>query len=231
MNLPHLSLAWTAATHGVGNATGFALCGILAWRRLAAEPRANVRQVDHLNRAGSFTYDAVGVTRTGETPAGFAALRVRSPIGHGRAVFEAAGNAVLSWRMHRASGVRMEVTAPRAAAGVRVAAGLGVGPLRAWAPCEVIWAVTSPREAGFGYGTLPGHPQSGEESFVVSIDDADHVWLTVTAFSRPARWFTRAARPFVPLVQRAYARWLGVTLRRLSAPPPRPSPAAPSSTH
>ncbi|WP_327191810.1 YndJ family protein [Streptomyces xinghaiensis] len=33
--LPHLSLTWTAATHGVGNALGFALCSLLAWRRLA----------------------------------------------------------------------------------------------------------------------------------------------------------------------------------------------------
>jgi hypothetical protein len=31
---PHLSLTWMAATHGVGNAFGFALCGMLAWRRL-----------------------------------------------------------------------------------------------------------------------------------------------------------------------------------------------------
>lgn len=32
--LPHLPIAWMAASHGAGNAFGFALCGILAWRRL-----------------------------------------------------------------------------------------------------------------------------------------------------------------------------------------------------
>ncbi|QGV77418.1 YndJ family protein [Streptomyces ficellus] len=32
--LPHPSLAWMAATHGLGNALGFALCSVLAWRRL-----------------------------------------------------------------------------------------------------------------------------------------------------------------------------------------------------
>lgn len=31
---PHPTLAWMAATHGVGNALGFALCSVLAWRRL-----------------------------------------------------------------------------------------------------------------------------------------------------------------------------------------------------
>ncbi|MFE4972521.1 YndJ family protein [Kitasatospora sp. NPDC056651] len=33
---PHPTLTWMAATHGVGNALGFALCALLAWRRLAA---------------------------------------------------------------------------------------------------------------------------------------------------------------------------------------------------
>ena len=36
--LPHPSLAWMAATHGVGNALGFALCGMFARARLRAEP-------------------------------------------------------------------------------------------------------------------------------------------------------------------------------------------------
>ncbi|MET7398809.1 YndJ family protein [Dactylosporangium sp. NPDC005572] len=36
--LPHLSLSWMIATHGVGNALGFALCGILAWRRTVLGP-------------------------------------------------------------------------------------------------------------------------------------------------------------------------------------------------
>ncbi|MFE9257779.1 YndJ family protein [Streptomyces sp. NPDC006879] len=32
--IPHPSAAWMAATHGLGNALGFALCSLLAWRRL-----------------------------------------------------------------------------------------------------------------------------------------------------------------------------------------------------
>ncbi|GAA1502180.1 hypothetical protein GCM10009730_00370 [Streptomyces albidochromogenes] len=32
--LPHPDLTWMAATHGLGNALGFALCAVLAWRRL-----------------------------------------------------------------------------------------------------------------------------------------------------------------------------------------------------
>lgn len=32
--LPHPTLTWMAATHGLGNALGFALCSVLAWRRI-----------------------------------------------------------------------------------------------------------------------------------------------------------------------------------------------------
>ncbi|MFH7598646.1 YndJ family protein [Streptomyces racemochromogenes] len=32
----HPTLTWMAATHGLGNALGFALCSLLAWRRLGA---------------------------------------------------------------------------------------------------------------------------------------------------------------------------------------------------
>ncbi|MER7695754.1 MULTISPECIES: YndJ family protein [unclassified Streptomyces] len=35
--LPHPTLTWMAATHGLGNALGFALCSLLAWRRLCAQ--------------------------------------------------------------------------------------------------------------------------------------------------------------------------------------------------
>jgi hypothetical protein len=33
---PYLPLEWMVATHGLANAVGFALCGLLAWRRLQA---------------------------------------------------------------------------------------------------------------------------------------------------------------------------------------------------
>jgi hypothetical protein len=34
--LPHPSLAWMAATHGVANALGFAVCAMVGWRRAGA---------------------------------------------------------------------------------------------------------------------------------------------------------------------------------------------------
>ncbi|WNF31484.1 YndJ family protein [Streptomyces sp. C11-1] len=38
--LPHPTLTWMAATHGLGNALGFALCSLLAWQRIRTESPA-----------------------------------------------------------------------------------------------------------------------------------------------------------------------------------------------
>lgn len=161
------------------------------------------------------TYPEVGATRHRPLPSGYGHLRVRTRVGAGPEVFAAAGGAVLDWRMHRAVGVTIRADGP-AAEGRTVVVGLGAGPLRLRAPCEVVWTVADGTRTGFAYGTLPGHPERGEESFVVSLERDGSVWLTVTAFSRPAVRLTRAVAPLVPFFQRAYARRCGRVLRRLT---------------
>ncbi|MEU7282197.1 DUF1990 domain-containing protein [Streptomyces sp. NPDC045431] len=163
------------------------------------------------------SYPEVGATRTRPLPAGYHHLRVEVPIGSGRDVFRTAGAAVTTWRVHRASGARIRAESPRAEPGAGVEVSLGLGPLRLTAPCEVVWTVYEDDRAGFAYGTRQGHPERGEESFVVDLRADGSVWFTVTAFSRPARWYTRAGGPLVPVVQRWYARRLGRTLRKIAA--------------
>ncbi|MFH7598647.1 DUF1990 domain-containing protein [Streptomyces racemochromogenes] len=162
------------------------------------------------------SYPEHGATRRGPLPDGYHHLHHRTRIGHGRKVFEAAGAAVRDFRMHRAAGASVRADGP-AAPGVRVEIGLGVGPLRISVPCQVVWTPDSPGLAGFAYGTLSGHPESGEESFLVELADDGTVWFEVTAFSRPAAWYTRLAGPLVPVLQLAYARLLGRRLRALAA--------------
>lgn len=163
------------------------------------------------------TYTPVGATRSGDLPPGFRHLRYRTRIGHGDEVFRRAGEAIMTFRMHRALGVPVTASADRAAPGVRVT--IGAGPVKA--PCEVVWSTDSPDEAdqnetGWAYGTLPGHPASGEESFRTVRDDNGDVWFVVVAYSRPAGALMRLAGPGAVLVQHLYARLCGRVLRRLS---------------
>jgi uncharacterized protein (UPF0548 family) len=167
---------------------------------------------------GDFTYREVSATAAPGRlpPAGFRLLRVRPRLGSGAEVFGAAGRALAEWRMHRRAGVRVETAVPRAEPGVRVVVGVGVGRLRLRGTCRVVWVADEPRRAGWAYGTLPGHPECGEEAFEVTWEEDDSVWLTVTAFSRPAILLTRLGGPLTRLLQRQYARRCGRVLRRLS---------------
>ncbi|MFF8828680.1 DUF1990 family protein [Streptomyces sp. NPDC015131] len=165
---------------------------------------------------GRFTYPEVGATRTAPLPAGYHHLRHSTPVGHGRDAFEAAGAAVTTWALHRRSGARIRTGAVRAEPGARVEVAAGLGPFTIAVPCEVVWTAYEADRTGFAYGTLPGHPECGEESFVVDLRADGSVWFTVTAFSRPGRWYTRLAGPVVPVLQRCYARWLGRVLRKIA---------------
>ncbi|MFF9410127.1 DUF1990 family protein [Streptomyces anandii] len=170
--------------------------------------------------SADFTYEEVGATREqGHCPPGFHSLHVRTRIGEGEEVFRRACEAVLTWEMHRAVGVGVDTPADRAAPGVDVTVSLAAVVK---APCRVVWTVEEPRRAGWAYGTLPGHPETGEESFLVERTGDGTVWLTVTAFSRPAKWYARAGGPATRGLQHAYARRCGTVLRRLCADTPEP---------
>lgn len=161
-----------------------------------------------------FSYPEVGATEDGgRLPDGYRHVRHRTRVGRGPDAFERAANAVLEWRMHAALRLRPRPERARAEPGSRVS--LALGPIRA--RCAVVWALDEPRRRGFAYGTLPGHPESGEESFLVEWDDRDEVWLTITVFSVGAAWYTRAAGPLVPLFQRLYAVCCGAAVRRAAA--------------
>ena len=168
----------------------------------------------------ALTYQEVGITRDlpeGPLPAGAHLLRLRTPLGRGEQVLRAAGEALLRFDMQRGAGLRVRASAPVADVGVEVTLYAGLGPLRLPAPCRVVWRVDETDRVGYGYGTLPGHPESGEEGFLVARLPDDSVWLTVTAVSRAATWYTRAAGPLGRLGQRFIARRYARALRRLGA--------------
>ncbi|WP_432835150.1 DUF1990 family protein [Dactylosporangium sp. CA-092794] len=155
------------------------------------------------------TYPEVGATREGPLPAGYKHVVRRARLG--RVDFAAAADAVAHWQPQRGAGLLVRSDAERAALGVEFASGIGVGPLRLWVPCEIVWVVDEPGRYGFGFGTLPGHIATGEESFLLSVDEAGEVWFEVRAFSRLAKWWVRLGGPVTRLMQS------GVTDRYVNA--------------
>jgi uncharacterized protein (UPF0548 family) len=167
--------------------------------------------------SAELTYQHAGQTR-GALPDGYRHLRRSLVIGAGADVFASAVTDLTGWQVHLRAGLRVTASAPAAQAGAVVLLAVAAGPVRVSAPCRVVYVMTQPRRHGFAYGTLPGHPESGEEAFVIEQRADGTVTFTITAFSRPATVTARAAGPLGRLVQQHFTRRY---LRALAEPEAR----------
>lgn len=89
------------------------------------------------------------------------------------------------------------------------------GPFGIPAPARVVYLIDEPVRKGFAYGTLAGHPEDGEEAFIVEHNKDGSVWITIRAFSRPATWYWWAVYPVLRITQEYYTRRY---LRALAGP-------------
>ena len=148
-----------------------------------------------------FTYAEVGATRTGDLPAGYDHVSRDEVIGSGREAFDRAAAAVFRWTAQRGAGLRVRASGPASTPGTVVLMTAGLPRLGLDIPCRVVWVVDEPDRRGFAYGTLPGHPESGEESFVVSLQPDGEVRYELAAFSRLATPLARLGAPVSKQVQ------------------------------
>jgi len=159
----------------------------------------SAENLDRLAEA-RLTYSEVGATAD-KLPAGYHHLTRHVMIGRGHQVFADAAADIASWQVQLRAGLTVSASAPTALPGAVAELGLGLGSLRLRAPCRVVYAVDQPRRRGFAYGTLPGHPESGEEAFIVDHHDDDTVSFTITAFSRPLTAVAKVAGPAGGFIQ------------------------------
>lgn len=154
------------------------------------------------------TYAPIGVTTASTAPDGYRLDRHARQLGHGRPAFERAREALRTWQMHTASGLDVaETTPPTVGAVVAMAASLPIGYIDVL--CRVVAVDDESDRYGFTYGTLPTHPEQGEESFAVSIDQDGTVTAHIVAVSRSRHPLSRAAPPVARWLQRrATTRYL-----------------------
>jgi uncharacterized protein (UPF0548 family) len=150
--------------------------------------------------AMNLTYREVGAT-SGRLPTGYRHVTRVVRLGRGREVFDQCSSAVLSWEMHRRAGLAVYASHPVAQEGTVVALVVWASRFGVASPCRVVYVVDEPGRRGFAYGTLPGHPEQGEESFVVELKPDNSVLLSITAFSRPANALSRLGGPLTRWVQ------------------------------
>ena len=158
------------------------------------------------------SYSPLGATRPAEerwTQAipGFRRYERTVLIGHGTRQWAAAASAVLDWGVKTRSGFAVvpgEGTDRRALECRSYWLVASLGPLTGREPVRVVAVVEEPTRCGFAYGTLDGHPVSGEEAFIVHRSPDGGVWLTLRSLTRPSRGGWRLAFPVLLVAQRWY---------------------------
>ncbi|MGY1751649.1 DUF1990 family protein [Blastococcus sp. SYSU D01042] len=153
-------------------------------------------------RDAPFSYPEVGATGEAGLPDGYRRATYSSVVGSGRADFERATAAVFDWRAQRSVGFVVRADGPATRPGTVVV--LTAGPARFGyeLPCRVVEARTEGDERGFSYGTLAGHPESGEERFTVRLLPGGDVVYEIRVFFRLAGRAARLASPLSLLLQR-----------------------------
>lgn len=99
-------------------------------------------------------------------------------------VWEWATTQVLRWGVKTRSGFSVEPAA-KVARGERPVITARPFGLAIREPVEVVDVVEASTRVGFAYRTLPGHPVSGEEAFIVH-QEGGVVLLTIRSLTRPA---------------------------------------------
>ncbi|MDQ3615235.1 MAG: DUF1990 domain-containing protein [Actinomycetota bacterium] len=177
--------------------------------------RLTPAEADQL-RGEPFTYAEVGATATADPsglPVGYRPVQHKEFVGEGSKAFESASRKLMTWRMHLDSGLRVTASSTVVEPASVVLMRLGPGPAAIKIPCRVVHVVDEPDRQGFAYGTLPGHPETGEELFVVAIDDRDRVSLTVTVFSRAQSRLAKLGGPLTWAMQQRALRKYAAALR------------------
>ncbi len=146
-------------------------------------------------RDAPFTYSEVGATRAGDLPSGYGILRRSTVVGVGAQRFERAAHTVLRWEMHRRAGLTVRPSDDHVVEGAVAVVRVGTKRFGLDAPVRVVYVVNEPTRQGFAYGTLPGHPERGEEAFIVELREDGAVTLTISAFSQPATLLARLGGP------------------------------------
>ena len=141
-------------------------------------------------------------------------------------LFPLAREAALNWHLQEGAGV---IARPRRRLQPGMTVDLWLNPVWPASPrrlrgrdlnvpvgsCEVLEVIDEPESAGFVYRTLPGHLESGEQTFLVAVGDNDRLVVSIVSDSVPGHPLLRAFAPISVAAQRMMARRYADGLRRM----------------
>lgn len=161
-------------------------------------------------RALPLTYAEVGASLSPGLPTGYHHLEVSTALP--LTAYDAARERLMTWRVQEGAGLRVTASDARVLPDGVASMHLGPRLLGLRALCRIVEVVEEPDRVGFAYGTLRGHAETGEESFVLS-RDGEGATFTVRAFSRPGSALAKAGGPVGRALQGVMARRYLAALR------------------
>lgn len=179
---------------------------VLSGVRLGRSPLARLDRALARARQGALTYDHAGSTLFPERFPDRDVRAFRLDVPGGAGGFDAAVASLRAWVPQRALGARVHPPDALVEPGETLLVALPLGPVEVTVPDRVVAVVDEPDRFGFAYGTLPGHPERGEECFLVERLAAGAVRITVRLDAAPAMSPARALGPLIGWAQRAAIR-------------------------
>ena len=177
--------------------------------RLGKPSRSDMERFIASQASLPFSYADVGATRA-EPPRGYTVDRNRILLGQGREAYDRAIASIRRWEMFQIPWLQLCWPEAPIEPGSTVAVLIRRAGFWWLNACRIVYVIAEDGPTsrfGFGYGTLPEHAERGEERFTVEWNLADDsVCYDILAFSRPNKFLSRAAYPFVRRLQKRFAR-------------------------
>lgn len=153
---------------------------------------------------------------------GFSTDRWTRTLGAGQLVFARACAALRAWEMHTGAGLTVHRASGAMIGGtVAMSAPLPLGHVEL--TCRILEVIDEPSRCGFVYGTLPNHPELGEETFVLSMAPDGEVTLDIVSRWKLRHPLGRLAPPVATWLQRrATMRYLDAMSRIVGSAPSTP---------
>jgi uncharacterized protein (UPF0548 family) len=181
---------------------------------------ARLRRILARGRESQPTYRAIAVTQTGRAPAGYRRDDYATDLGDGDETWDRAVLGLRQWVAHTQAGLDVYPTDAPLLINETLLLLLKLRSLHVVAPCRIVELIDEPgRRFGFAYATLPGHPEDGEESFVVARTSSGAVRFDVAAISRPSGVVARVGSPAARAIQRRVTNRYLEGLRRFASRP------------
>jgi uncharacterized protein (UPF0548 family) len=177
---------------------------------------ARLREFVAEQSAAELSYRQAGATLDADMPPGYAHDRESADLGpFDPATFDRAAAALRTWQIQAGASLQVYPDDPVADGATFALMIKRPAAVYVLAAGRVVFVLDEPGRRGFGYGTLPGHPEQGEESFVLA-RRGDRMYFDITAFSRPRHPLARFAKPVSRLLQRQTTRRYIAAMREVT---------------